>query len=179
MTFLLMLRLFAGRLLTFLRGLPWQAWAALALLAGGLFYGHLRYNAGQANVQAKFDAYRADIQAQADKAAADARGKEQAQRADFAAIQSKLVSENADAHAEIDRLSADLAAGRVRLRSRFACRPVLPAAAAGAPGSSQAGEGGLRDADAEFLVRLAGQADDTARQLATCQAILKSERSPP
>lgn len=43
----------------FLRGLPWQLWAGLALLALGLFYGHLRYNAGQADIQTKWDTAKA------------------------------------------------------------------------------------------------------------------------
>lgn len=56
----------AGRAIAFLRSLPWQVYAVAALLGLGLFYGHLRYNAGQADVQAAFDAYKAD---QAKKAA--------------------------------------------------------------------------------------------------------------
>lgn len=39
----------------FLRGIPWQAWAIIGLLAAGWWYGHMRYNAGEADVQAKWD----------------------------------------------------------------------------------------------------------------------------
>lgn len=41
--------------LGFLKGIPWQAYAVMALLAGGWWYGHLRYNAGQADTQAEWD----------------------------------------------------------------------------------------------------------------------------
>lgn len=39
----------------FLGRIPAWVWVALALLAGGWYYGHTRYDAGQANVQAKWD----------------------------------------------------------------------------------------------------------------------------
>jgi hypothetical protein len=42
-------------ILLFLRGVPLWVWLTLGLLGAGLFYGHLRYNAGQADVQAKWD----------------------------------------------------------------------------------------------------------------------------
>lgn len=44
--------------------LPAWVWIAAALLAGGLFYGHLRYNAGQADIQEKWDAESARVAAE-------------------------------------------------------------------------------------------------------------------
>lgn len=39
----------------FLKGLPAWVWVALALLAGGWYYGHTRYEAGELAVQTKWD----------------------------------------------------------------------------------------------------------------------------
>lgn len=173
---IIFLKLLAGRLLAFLRSLPWQAWACAALAILLIYLRSHWIGVGEARVQADFDQYKARQQANADKAKADALGKEQAQRADFAAIQSKLVLENADAHAQIDRLSADLAAGRVWLRARFTCRPILPATAASAGGSEQAGEAGFTVSDADVALGIASDGDAAIRQLTACQSILKSER---
>lgn len=41
--------------MVFLKGLPVWVWIALGLLAAGLLYGHTRYNAGQADVQGRWD----------------------------------------------------------------------------------------------------------------------------
>ena len=48
----------------FLKAVPSWVWVALALLAGGLFYGHTRYNAGQEDVQGKWDAEHARMAAE-------------------------------------------------------------------------------------------------------------------
>lgn len=40
----------------FIKAIPWQVYAIAGLLALGWWYGHLRYNAGQASTQAKWDA---------------------------------------------------------------------------------------------------------------------------
>lgn len=42
--------------LLFLKGVPLWVWAVLVLLGAGLFYGHLRYEAGQADIQQAWDA---------------------------------------------------------------------------------------------------------------------------
>lgn len=76
-------------LLLFLRKVPLWVWVALALLGAGLFYGHTRYNAGQADIQGKWDAYKAKMVAVTNEAAELARKarqdyadtSEQAQRA--------------------------------------------------------------------------------------------------
>lgn len=42
-------------MMAFLKLVPSWVWIALALVGAGLFYGHTRYNAGQADTQAKWD----------------------------------------------------------------------------------------------------------------------------
>ena len=76
---------------------------------------------------------------------------------------------------EKDNVIADLRAGNLRLRQRFQCpanTTVSPASPATSVGDGGTG-GGLLDSDAEFLVRLAAEADNRVVQLQACQAVLK------
>ena len=161
----------------FLRGLPWQLCAGLALLALGLFYGHLRYQAGQRDVQAKFDQYRAVLMQKTEAARIAAKRAEAVQAGAIAAATDKLKQDNADARAKADRTIADLRAGALRVQPRFKCPARhLPGTPAGSEGSQPAGEGGLSDQDAEFLIRFASGADAAVNQLTACQSILKADR---
>lgn len=82
-----------------------------------------------------------------------------------------------DAQAQLDSTLADLRSDVIRLRKRFSCTPAsVQATAAGATVSDDAESGGLQREDAEFLVRLASDADAVALQLKACQAIVKSDR---
>lgn len=82
-----------------------------------------------------------------------------------------------DAQAQLDSTLSDLRADVIRLRKRFTCPAAsVQATAAGAPVSDDAEAGGLQREDAEFLVRLASDADAIALQLNACQAIVKSDR---
>lgn len=56
--------------LSFLRRVPWQAWALLALLAGLGWFSHSRYQAGYAAAQAKCEADAAAALAEAVESAA-------------------------------------------------------------------------------------------------------------
>lgn len=78
-----------------------------------------------------------------------------------------------EARADKERLLADLASGRERLRKRFTC-PANAGPAASAGGSDGAGEGGLSRADAEFLIRFAGECDAVARRLTLAQDYVDS-----
>lgn len=71
---------------------------------------------------------------------------------------------------------AELRDGTRRLRDRFTCPPGVPSAAPSASGGDAAQAAGLQPEDAEFLIRLAADADDTARRLTACQQILIAER---
>lgn len=82
-----------------------------------------------------------------------------------------------DAQAQLDSTLSDLRADVIRLRKRFTCPAAsVQATAAGATVSDDAEAGGLQREDAEFLVRLASDADAIALQLNACQAIVKSDR---
>ncbi len=159
-----------------LKSVPWQAWAALALCVALWAFGHWRYNAGQAEVQTRWDAAEAVHAANAKAAREAAAIIEARMRADYAAAAARFNKENADALAERDAVIASLRAGTVRVRDRFRCpTPRLPEAAPGSGGSDGAGGGGLLPEDAEFLLQFAAEADAAARRLTACQAIIRSQ----
>lgn len=147
----------------------WLAAASVVLLA-------LRWHwigVGEDRVQARWDAAEARYVAAAAAHAVEVKTIEARWRSDFAAAVARLTKENTDALAERDGLLADLRAGNVRLRDKFRCPDRrLPAAPGPAAGSDGAEGGGLSVTDAQFLVRLGAEADDVARQLTACQAIL-------
>lgn len=102
--------------LLFLRKVPLWVWVALALLVAGLFYGHLRFNAGQADIQTQWDAQKAKDLAAAQKLDREYRAKEAAEQK--AAIESKAKrdKEIADGKVLADRLTADLLSAKRRVR---------------------------------------------------------------
>jgi len=90
----------------FLKGVPWQVYAAAALLAAFWFYGNHQYKAGRAVEIARFEAAAEKAQQEAVIAAASADKKEQARAAEFEAVQGALTQEIEDAKAD-DRNSLD------------------------------------------------------------------------
>lgn len=132
---------------------------------------------GEDRVQGKFDAYKAKVIAATERARDAAKRAEAVQAGAIAAATDKLKQDNADARAKADRTIADLRAGALRLQPRFKCPARhLPGTPAGSEGSQPAGEGGLSDQDAEFLIRFASGADAAVNQLTACQSILKADR---
>lgn len=94
------------------------------------------------------------------------------------AIETDYLKEASDAKASADRTISDMRTGALQLRPELTRR-----AASGVPGASTAagnrdgaGQGGLRDTDAEFLVREADRADQLALQLNAAQAVIKADR---
>jgi hypothetical protein len=76
---------------------------------------------------------------------------------------------------------ADLRAGTLRLRKQFTCPAATAAGAASQAGTGTglgdgASSGGLQTADAEFLLREAGRADQVVVQLQACQDIVRKDR---
>lgn len=154
----LVLKPFLTGALAFLRGLPWQLWASLALLALGLFYGHLRYNAGQADIQTKFDAYQSRMIAATDAAKAAAKRAETLSRT---AMDAALVTREQglkDAKATEAAVAAGIRAGTLKLRKHWQGCPAGVPQAAGDPGErDEAAE--LRAADTGTLVGIGAKAD--------------------
>lgn len=129
---------------------------ALAVLVGGVFfYGHTRFNAGQEQVQAKWDADKAERQAVLDRAVADkvrieAEWKRK-EKESVDAIQKKLAAVTA---------RADDLDGRLR---RFYSRPrALSETAAPATGSDGASPVGSGQSEAD--ARVGAAVDDFSKQ---------------
>jgi prophage endopeptidase len=157
--------------------IPWPVYALVVLLGSVWYYGHVRYESGQLSVQVRWDAERAQLHAIAERARAEAKAAKQARVKRGRAIIKKLRGDDAHGHAIRDSAVAGLRDGTFRLRERFSCPP-NPAPARGAAARGNEGTArGLSAADAEFLVRFASDADDVARQLAACQAILSADRA--
>jgi hypothetical protein len=151
--------------LSWLRRIPWQAWALVALCGLVLAYGHWRYNAGQADVQARWDQQEAVYARQRAEATIAARKVEERHRAEYRAIAERFLADQRKADENHAATVADLRRGALRVRQHLTCpsgRPEAPAIAGVADGT---GPGGLLPADAEFLLREAARADEIARQL--------------
>lgn len=106
-----------------------------------------------------------------------ARKEEQAKVQRYIAALDQLAKDNEALTNEKDRILADLHNANLRLRRRFTC----PAASVpGTPGTPAVGDGapqsGLLVEDAEFLVRLAAEADARVNQLTACQNVLKERK---
>jgi hypothetical protein len=174
MGFMIFLKLMGGKILTFLRGLPWQAWAALGILVAGLLYGHHQFNAGQADTQVKFDAYKAQV-VEATRKAHDAAVKaEQLQGIAFTAIAEQNRKDVENAKHKGDLVIAGLQSGALRMRHQWTCPTSVPNTPAGAALADA--EAALRATDTGNLDRIGATAD---AQVEALQAILDAERKPP
>lgn len=159
----------------FLRGLPWQVYAGLAVLA--LLWGIHAHgvHAGRAEVQAKLDAHlSADRGAEA-VAKQRARLEEQRQRLAFAAIGAQHQEDLKDAIAKERTVADGLRRGALRLRPHWTCPAGDLPGAAGRAGPADAGAD-LRAAAAGRIVRIGAEADATVKAL---QAVLAAERAKP
>lgn len=106
---------------------------------------------------------------------------EQSHAADLAAISGNYQKELKDASQKTADLIAANRAGAFRLRDpgATACSPhrsILSETAASSGGRDGGTQAELSGTAAEFLLGLTGEADDTARQLSACQAIVKADR---
>jgi prophage endopeptidase len=157
----------------FLKRIPWQAWAVLAILAGLAYFSHTRYQAGYDEAMAEVAELKAEQEIAFEKMA---RNQERKHAIELYDISTKFILERAKGYEQRDQTIADLRAGTLRLRDKFRCKASLPGSSAAASGSDAASTGGLSDQDAEFLVREASRADAVVGQLTACQAVVKSDR---
>jgi hypothetical protein len=140
---------------------PAWVWVAFLLLGAGWYYGHTRYNAGQADIQAKWDESRA-------KAEQAARKVQDVWESKIYALTFDAEKRRKEREAETDRTIADLRSGALRVRDRFRC-PSVPKAPAIA-GEPPAEEPGFREEDAGVLIGIADEADTIADDRNQCIA---------
>ncbi|WP_290872050.1 lysis system i-spanin subunit Rz [Aquabacterium sp.] len=100
---------------------------------------------------------------------------------DMAAIDAQHQKDIADERSKASATLASYRAGTLRLRDEFAptigpAQPVLPGVATSTGKRDAAGTGGLQPAHVEFLVQIASDADQVAKQLAACQAVVRADR---
>lgn len=147
----------------------------LALLAGGWYYGHTRYAAGElagntrvAQLTAQHAEqlqHLAELSTQASEAA---RAAEQKQAAGFAALAATYEKDTTDAKNKGDAVAAALRADTLRLRQQWTCAPAATSAqvpGAATPAGRADGDADLRAAGAGDLVRLGAQCDAQVRGL--------------
>ena len=141
---------------------PRQVWLVLAVIAAILFYGHLRYNAGQASVQGKFDAYKTEVQKAVAIRLAENAAKEAEDRKVFQEIAKQHAEDVKNAKAKADRIAADLRAGNIKLRKQWrGC--AAPQAAANPEGTDE--DSRLREESAGRIIGNAAEADSWIRAL--------------
>jgi Tfp pilus assembly protein PilX len=130
---------------------------------------------------AKLESARAQDQRDAALALSDAvsaaRKEEQGKAQQYINAVDKLTKDNEVINAEKDSILADLRNANLRLRRRFSCPAASVSGSSGAAtGSDGAPQSGLLREDAEFLVRLAAEADQRVSQLTACQAVLREQQ---
>lgn len=156
--------------LNWLRKVPSWVWLALAIAGSVWFYGHLRYNAGEAEAEAKLSAYKTEVQKAVAIRLTQNKIKEAEDRKVFAEIAEQYKKDIADAKAKGNRIAADLRAGNIKLRKQWQGCSVPTKAADGSAGIDE--DARLREESAGRIIGNAAEADswiralqDTIRQL--------------
>ena len=156
------------------------AWIA-SLAAVGAWQRHDGRTAERAEWQARESEQLRHAHAAITRLTAAARAAEARNASALATISTRHTQELHHAQAQRTRDRADLRAGTLRLRDPGApglradgCLPPAPGPAAG--GRDARTPGDLSREAAEFLLDLAAEADDTARQLAACQRVVIADR---
>lgn len=157
-----------------------MAGAALAALVLALF---LAYNQGRKIERANWIERdnKATIEATMKLQAANERAiaAERKNAQDLADVSQTYQKELSHARNETARAVAAVRTGAIRLRDPrqgTGDRDTVPEVGTTATGCDAAKGSELPGADAEFLVRLAGEADEVAKQLSACQAIIRKDR---
>lgn len=168
-------KLVVMKALGWLRAVPWQAWAILALCVAVWTYGAWRYTQGARAVQTRWDAAEALHAAAAAVRAEEVRIIEARWQADYTAAIGRLLKEQDDANKTHAAVVAGLRAGTERLRQRFRCPSGALPAAPGTPGGRDGADGaGFTVADAEVALGIARDGDTAIRRLKACQDILRA-----
>lgn len=162
----------------------WRLLLVLAVLTGcalgGWYARGWKADRDIADLRGQIAAAQAGAANVAKEAERQAREKERQHAAAILAITTKHREEMSHAKQEHDRVVSDYRAGNLRLRERFTCSaPAGGASTATAHPDWLDGtpQGGLSDADVEFLIQFATDADEVAISLSTCQATLAADRA--
>ena len=146
-----------------LKLVPKQAWLVLAVIAAILFYGHLRYNAGQADGEEKLAAYKQQVQKAVAIRLTQNGLKEAEDKRVFAEIAKKYEQDKLDAKAKSDAVIAGLRAGTIKLRKQWRGCSVATEAADGSSGVDE--DSRLREESAGRIIGNAAEADSWIQRL--------------
>lgn len=168
----------------FLRAVPVWVWLALGLLSAGLFYGHLRYSAGQADVQAEWDAEKAAFAVKMAEAEAAVAAKtlevRTAYDAGIAASAKMREQEIANAYQRGKSAAAGIKSGAVGVRTVWRDRdcPATPEGASAGPSERAPEVSGERAEAIGGLLAAAGADDafyaEAYRRLESAQVLLNA-----
>lgn len=153
----------------FLKGIPWELWLGIAILALAWFWGHLRYEAGKSEVQAEFNQYKAVMIQKTEAAKAAAKRAEAAQKGAIEAAMKEYREGLDDAKAKGAGVASGIKSGSVRLQDHWRGCPSVPGTAARPEGSDAAAS--LR---AESAGRIVGTGATADAQVIALQAIIRS-----
>lgn len=160
-------------MIAFLRLVPSWVWVAILLVGAGAWYGQTRYNAGQADVQADWDAAVERGKAELAKIEREYRAQEHRHAADMARIGREHQEALSDAQRDADKLVADLRAGTVQLQQRWrGCEASRVPGIGGTSGEPDAASDD-RSESAGRIVRAAAECDFQVRGL---QSVILSDR---
>ncbi len=148
--------------------------ATIVLITSASLLG-VGWHYGRQDLQADWDAEKIAHAQQLADAYAEGAGKLQAQTNKFNQITADMRAAKRGKKNEETAAIARLDSERVRVTLAPA-RDAVPGAAAGTSGDHGTCETGLPRADAEFLIRLAREADEAVIQLQACQYLLAIER---
>ncbi len=148
--------------------------AAIVVVTSAALLG-VGWHYGRQDLQADWDADKLVHAQQLADAYAEGVGKLQAHTNKFNQITADMRAAKKEKKNEETAAIARLDSERVRVTLAPAREPV-PGAAAGTGGDHGACETGLPRSDAEFLIRLAREADEAVIQLQACQYLLAIER---
>lgn len=173
----LMVEKFLAACWAFLKRIPWQAWAALALVAllAWHIHGDRKTELELTEVRAQYAAYQAKMIAATEAAKRAAHAHQDHDRAAFAKVAADYQEDKADAVRKERAVADDLRRGALRLRKEWRCPASGGAGVAGAAeGADDAAE--LRATLAGAVVRVGAEADAQVKGL---QSLLKAEREKP
>lgn len=162
-------------MIAFFRLVPSWVWVAILLVGVGAWYGKTRYNAGQAAVQAEWDAAVERGKAELAKIEREYRAQEHRHAADMARIGTEHEQERKDASdAAYQRAIADVRSGR--LRGVWQCPGVPNTPEAGGTAADGDASPDLRAEAVAAVLRVGAEADAHVR---ACQKVIDSDRAKP
>ena len=162
----------------FLKGIPWQLWIVLALIAAIWWHGSAMYAKGYDTAngewQARADKITAEYQARMIEAQAKAAAELAEANVRMGEIERKTLAEKEAINAQHEKTLADLRSGTLRVRGLFQCPSDSVSGSSAATGSGNAGgQAGFTAEDAGIALGIARDGDAAIIQLGRAQEVIR------